>query len=410
MRVLLVSNLYPPYYVGGHELVCREIVEALTERGHEVRVLTSRYGVKQPCVEGAVYRWLETDLGRPPAALPLYVAGVLTRARHSDAALKDLLCRFDPDIVYISHLTNVSLSLAFAIERLKLAHCYFVGDTWLARWEHDPWYSLINAEPPRVYLRLAQRLLKPALRAAGKIPSRALTLPNVHFVSHYLKDHALRAGKPVTRAEVIHSGIDPERFPYKGEFHTPPRRLLYVGQVVRHKGVHTAIEALSILVNQWRYPSLQLTIVGGSLLPQYVEELHRAVECSALEEHVQFVRQVPRDHLPSIYKEHDVLVFPSVIDEGFPRVILEAFSSGLPVVATATGGSSEILQHGVNALVFPKEDAGRCATQIKTLLDDHELFQTLRKNARRALETKFRFQRMIDTIEDSLKRISAMNH
>lgn len=410
MKVLVVSNLYPPYYVGGHELGCHDVVEALKERGHEVRVLTSSYGVKQPCVEGAVYRWLDTDLGRLRRPLPVHVATVLRRARHNEAALKDLLRRFDPDIVHIWHLAQVSVSLAFAIERRKLTHCYFVGDTWLARWEHDPWYSLLDAVPRRVYLRLPHRLLKSGLKAVSNIPSGALTLPNVHFVSHYLKDHALRAGKPVAGAEVIHWGIDPDRFPYKGESSTAPRRLLYAGQVVPHKGVHTAIEALSILVNQWRYPSLHLTIVGGGSSPQYVEELHRAVKWFGLEKHVQFVGQVPREHLVSIYKEHDVLVSPSVIDEGFGLVILEAFSSGLPVVATAAGGSAEILEHGVNALVFPKEDAWGCASQIKSLLDDTELFETLRKNARRAVETRFRFQRMMDTIEDSLKRIVAMKH
>jgi glycosyltransferase involved in cell wall biosynthesis len=384
-------------------------VEGLKERGHEVRVLTSSYGVKQPCVEGGVYRWLDADLGRPWPPFPAYVAAVWRMALRSEAALKKLLRRFDPDVIYIWHLTEVSVSLAFAIEHSKLRHCYSIGDRWLAGWENDRWYSLIHAKPRRAYLRLPYRLLNRALKAAGKIPSCTLNLRNVHFVSHYLKGDALRAGKPVAGAEVIHSGVDPDRFPYKRESHSHPRRLLYAGQVVRHKGVHTAIEALSILVNQWRYPSLQLTIVGGSRSPQYIEELHRAVKCFGLEKHVEFVGRVPREHLASIYKQHDLLVFPSVIDEGFSMVILEAFSSGLPVVATATGGSAEILQHGVNALVFPKEDAWGCASQIKSLLDDHELFETLRKNARAAVETKFHFQHMIDMIEDSLERILAAN-
>jgi glycosyltransferase involved in cell wall biosynthesis len=258
-------------------------------------------------------------------------------------------------------------------------------------------------------LRLPYRLLNRALKAAGKIPSGALKLRNVHFVSQYLKDDALRAGKPVAGAEVIYPGIYPDRFPYKTESNNPPRRLLYAGQVGRYKGVHTAIEALNILVNQWGYRSLELTIVGGSRSPQYVEELHRAVKHFGLEKHVQFVERVPREHLSPIYREHDLLVFPSVVEEGFGNVILEAFSSGLPVVGTATGGSAEILQHGVNGLVFPKEDAWGCASQIKGLLDDHELFETLRKNARAAVETNFCFQRMIDSIEDSLKRILAAN-
>ena len=409
MKVLLISNLYPPYYVGGYELRCRDIAEALKARGHEVRVLTSTYGVKQPCVEGTVYRWLDARLGQPWPPFPARLAVAWRMALHNQAALKHVLRRFDPEIVYICNLTGAPISLAFAIEHSKLAYCYSIDDRWLAQWERDRWYSLINSTPRRAYLRLPCRLLNGALRAAGKIPSGALELRNVHFVSQFLKEDALRAGKPVADAEVIHSGIDPDRFPYKKESNTAPRRLLYVGQVGRHKGVHTAIEALDILVNQWGYRSLELTIVGGSRVPQYVEELHRAVKRLGLEKHVQFVERVPREHLPPIYQQHDLLVFPPAWGEPFGLVILEAFSSGLPVVATGTGGSAEILQHGVNALVFPKEDARGCATQIKSLLDDHALFETLRRNARTAVETKFHFQRMIDMIEGSLERILAAN-
>jgi len=407
MKVLAVSNLYPPYYVGGYELRCRDVVEALKERGHEVRVLTSCYGVERPCVQGTVYRWLDAEFGRAWPSFSARVAAVWRMALHNQAALKDVLRRFNPDIVYICNLAGVPISLAFAIEHSKLAYCYSIGDRWLAHWEKDRWYSLIHATLRRAYLRLPYRLLNGALRAAGKIPSGALNLRNVHFTSHYLKDHALRAGKPVAGAEVIHSAINPDRFPYKIEPSTPARRLLYAGQVARHKGVHTAVEALSILVNQWEYRSLELTIVGASRSPQYLEEMHRAVKCFGLEKHVLFAGHVPREHLPHIYRQHDLLVFPSVKDEPFGLVILEAFSSGLPVVGTATGGSAEILQHGVNALVFPKEDASACASQIKRLLDDHELFETLRKNARAAVETKFSFPRMIDRVEDSFHRILA---
>src|SRR5215211_6131335 len=58
LRVVVVTNYYPPYFIGGYELGCRDVVEALKSRGHQVRVLTSTYQVDQPQTDGEVYRWL----------------------------------------------------------------------------------------------------------------------------------------------------------------------------------------------------------------------------------------------------------------------------------------------------------------------------------------------------------------
>ena len=63
MRILVVSNLYPPHHIGGYELCCKEAVDGLRKRGHEVWVLTSDYGVRAPEKERDIYRALAIDLG-----------------------------------------------------------------------------------------------------------------------------------------------------------------------------------------------------------------------------------------------------------------------------------------------------------------------------------------------------------
>ena len=71
-------------------------------------------------------------------------------------------------------------------------------------------------------------------------------------------------------------------------------------------------------------------------------------------------------------------------------------SSGLAVVGTNTGGTTEILRDEVNALIFPKEDAEACATQIKRLTGDAELFSKIRLNGRQTVESQFRLEGMVD--------------
>ena len=74
MKILVVTNFYPPHYVGGYELGCRDVVEGLRQRGHKVDVLTSTWGVDRPLQEGGVHRWLVSDYesiaeGHDPSAL-----------------------------------------------------------------------------------------------------------------------------------------------------------------------------------------------------------------------------------------------------------------------------------------------------------------------------------------------------
>jgi len=107
--------------------------------------------------------------------------------------------------------------------------------------------------------------------------------------------------------------------------------------------------------------------------------------------------------MPDLYQANDILVFPSVLEEPFTISLLEAMSCGTAVVSTASGGNSEILKNEFNALVIPKENPRLCAQQILRLLKDPELFESLRANARRTIEERFRLEQSIDSIEGVLK-------
>ena len=181
-------------------------------------------------------------------------------------------------------------------------------------------------------------------------------------------------------------------------------KLLYVGQIAAHKGVRTAVETLKLLREGYDCDKATLTVVGG---PDYGEEIARLVCSLGLESVVRFTGLIPRERLPEIYREHGTLIFPSVWDEPFSITLLEAMSSGLAVVGTETGGSAELLADGVNALTFPRLDAEACAAQVKRLIDDPQLFDRIRHNGMRAIESGYRLDHMIDKIEDSLERVRA---
>jgi hypothetical protein len=127
---MVISNLYPPYYVGGYEIGCQDAVEALKARGHEVKVLTSTYGVKGPQSDGEVYRWMEACLG------PASKGRVVLKEVINQTAFTRLCDSFQPDVAFLWNLTHVSISCAFLAKQRGLATCYYIFDNWLATWEN----------------------------------------------------------------------------------------------------------------------------------------------------------------------------------------------------------------------------------------------------------------------------------
>ena len=404
MRILVVSNFYPPQFIGGYELACRDMVDALRGRGHEVCVLTSTHGVAGPMRDGIVYRWLKTHLEWGVEEFRRYMISVFRRELINQRAFKRLCNAFRPDVVYAWNLWNM-VSLGLKAQQMPWPVCYFVFDHWFSKMESDPWLSLLHHRPrrfpPRLFWSVAARLL----RSSGVLPPTQIFNPvHVQFASQYLKDAAVRAGKPVEGAEVIYWGLDLNNYPYKVAA-TGGAKLLYAGEIGPHKGVHTAIEALNILVRQRGWDSATLTIIGGTRYHDYNVRIHQLVTHLGLEGKIHFEAQVAREDLAKLYQAYDVLLFPSVWEEPFGITLLEAMAAGIPIVGTATGGANEILQDGTSAVVFPKGDAGACADAVRRLLEDRCLYDRVRTGGRHTVEKRFRLERTVDQIERSLMRI-----
>ena len=413
MRILVVSNFYPPHFIGGYELGCHDVVEALKRRGHQVEVLTSTYGISKAQTEKSVRRWLGFEEKWNKAA-DTSRRKLFQREFVNQSAFKKLCREFKPDVVYIWNAAFISISAAFLAKKMRIPVAYYISDDWLARWEDDSWFSFWSQKPAGRPKKAPKELLRGLVHALGFVaPTKPLELHWVQFTSQHLKEKTLRAGKPVETGEVIHWGINVDRYSYRAAETQPRRqkspdqqttRLLFVGQVLKHKGVQTAIQALKLLKDKSLPGRVTLTIAGGCVVPEEEEAVRSLVASLGLQKDVRFTGLVPRSELVPLYQEHDILIFPSVWDEPFSITLLEGLASGLAVVGTTTGGSAEILRDGVNALVFPKEDAETCACQVVKLMEPG-LYERLRRTGRETVEQKFQFEEMANKIDASLRQI-----
>ena len=405
MRILVVTNLFPPIYLGGFEIVCKEVVEGLRQRGYEVKVLTSDYRAKTATNDSDVTRELQSSFDQPVGRRAGQILGRFQMEWVNQRLFRRTLQQFHPQLVYFWNLEQVSVSLIGIANELGYMTCFYTGDNWIRDWtpEVDGWFGLWVNRTQGACRSILKKCLHTVAKLLGLFTSIAqIRFDNVQFASEYLRQNALQSKRSFTSSCVRYWGIDPAHFQYLTPRRSPPTRLLFVGQIVPQKGVHIAIEAMKILRTEYNLKDAHLDIFGSSHNHAYLEKLKRMVNDYQLTEAVQFCGMKPRNELAAIYQEHDIFIFPSVWDEPFGLVVLEAMASGLPVVRTATGGSAEVTEPEMNGLVFDKDRPEDCAGQIWRLTRDVELYERIRLNGRRTVETKFSVHHTMTELESTV--------
>jgi glycosyltransferase involved in cell wall biosynthesis len=141
--------------------------------------------------------------------------------------------------------------------------------------------------------------------------------------------------------------------------------VLFVGRLIEEKGVMDVLDAVWML--RERLP-LHLTVAGSGPMASALR--HRAARLGLSEGEVRVVGEVDAGRLEALYRQSDVFVLPSYWVEGFPTVISEAMSAGLPVITTRTRGMADHLIEEENALFVPAKDPRSLARALDALLRD----------------------------------------
>jgi len=412
MHVLFISNLYPPHELGGWEQNCQEVVLRLRQRGHVCHVLTSSYGVQgQPPSEEGITRALHLQADIHYYRPFDFFLGRSGQERANQRELRRALDTFEPDVVFIWGMWNLSRQVAYYAEQwMPERVAYAVASYWLiepdehrAYWQlpaRRPWVEALKSSARRLALDMLAR----------ESTAHPLELKQVACVSDYVRRKLLEANSLPHSACVIYNGIDPA--PFVNVCQTgPPRQghelqLIYVGGILPHKGVHTAVEALGLLRQRGEVDGLHLTLVGRGH-PDYEMQLRQRVAQLHLSKKVAFHGRVLREQIPALLGSSDVFLFTSIWDEPIARTVMEAMAAGLAVIGTPVGGQAEMLQDGVNALVYPPDDAVRLANCILRLKRDPGLRVRLSEAGRSTVLEHFTLNRMVDEVEAWLETVAA---
>jgi len=406
VKILALSNFYPPHHFGGYEIGFAQVLERLARRGHAVRVLTSTFARPgAPADGGAVAVERVLPLLGPKHRL----AGVVRREVRANRLLRVRVTAERPDVAFVGNMSRMPMSLLYTLKALEVPAAYYVSDTWLAeKFHRDPWLSWWTGRGNGA----AKRTAKAALRALGIrrlaariVPSVATPLDLRHavFASGVYRARAAAAGFPVAGAAVVPWGCDLRRFGYRARsLARRPLRLLAVGYVEPGKGFHVALEAVARVRADHGADAVTLTIVGAADNRPYREALEGQARAHGLTEIVRLRPPVAHDEMPALYEEHDVFLFPAIHEEALSMALVEAMASGLPVISTATGGNAELVQHEVNALVVAAGDADGLAAAIGVALRRPGVLAALAEGALDTVKRRFVLDVSVESLEGIL--------
>lgn len=396
MRILVCTNVYPPRFVGGAELVAHELARQMLAQGHEVAAFVG--DLNGPGAHLAMWRETRDDI-------EVYRINTIQQDydpqhlnflhpivdQHFSAVLRE----FAPDAVHCHNLMGLSARLPILAAEFGARVFVTLHDFWgfclrntLLRADgrtcsdYDACHICLPAgndtEGARMPLRLRKDLLSLAFDHVDMFVA-----PSSFIAQKYQS-----AGFDGERIVVIPNGMDLRRFaPQEASQQSQrPIRLLYVGYLGTHKGVEVLLLAMALL----QHSNVELELVGaGSEEPAYRA---KAVELGLGNRVVWCGRRAPSD-MPQAYARADIVVLPSIWEENQPVCLMEAMACGLPVVASRIGGIPDMVDDGQEGLLIdPGDPKALCAALEALIVDPKRRSEMGKKGRQRVLNMSYKGQ------------------
>jgi len=362
MRILAITNYFPPRYMGGAEISAYNTCLGLLDRGSELSVLmvharsTERrdrhYSIQRIPVH-------QVTFSRPLFDHP-FLQAFDPRVYRTVAAEIE---RVQPDLVHVHNVSGATTAPLVACHRLGTPAVLSLHDHWLLCPNNGLYKGDgLSCDPSKEPARCGECFRR--YDFWGNIPGRRRVFARLvqgvrTFVSpsQGLVERHVAAGYDRARFQVVPYGIHPAAFqassdPLIGEYARESRysrTLLFAGALVETKGIGTLIEALPLLS---RYVDRFCCLFAGWGDERFVSALRRFNPTT-----VKLLGRVPFQEMRTLYASADLTIVPSICYDNSPLVIYESYLVGTPVLGSNIGGIPELVREAETGYLFPPGDA-----------------------------------------------------
>ena len=193
------------------------------------------------------------------------------------------------------------------------------------------------------------------------------------------------------RLHLIPNAVDVEKFHPPAEEGDRPPTVTFLGRLEQWKGANSFIQIARKVLQE--VPETLFQMAGDGPLRNKL-----MADARDLNRNIRFLGEVNHERIPELLRQSSVLLLPSFI-EGLPTSCLEALASGTAVVASDTGGTSEIIQDGQTGFLCPRGDLDAFADRVVLLLRDPELARRMGRNGRALVEHLYSWTRVAEVTE-----------
>ncbi|MFK5938294.1 MAG: glycosyltransferase family 4 protein [Sulfurimonas sp.] len=376
MRILTVTNYYPPHFIGGYEIACQETMDFLKEQGHEVVVVTSDYH-KSDITEDGILRNMRLIQYNKTSRVQKEVDEY-----HNYKTVRDAIKTTKPDLVYYWSLRGIGLSVIEASQKQNILKVFEIGDFWM--------YGYMQKSS------LLKQKIKSFLPFLNK--KNILITPTI-CVSEWVAKEM----KNVYKSDTTYVYPNATLVPKKKISDNTDIKFIFAGRIDEEKGLDLAIEALNKFATLHPTCSFSFDIYGSG-------EQAYMDKCQALakpiDSMVSFKGKVQLKE--EIYSNASVLLMPTRMREPFGLVLIEAMAHGCAVIATNAYGPAEIIDHGENGLLFELQNTDDLLTQIESVYFDTQYLNRLQENGYKHVLKNYSIPKVKSEVETLLKKISGV--
>jgi glycosyltransferase involved in cell wall biosynthesis len=389
MKILFVHQYCGA--LGGAETDILLGAGSLKNRGHEVALLHSSHTGRSEAAWEQIFSACYSLAGQTPLA-----------------AVQSALELFSPDVIYFHSLPDLGVLGALLDSGAPVVRRVHDHRMYCMRGGKYNYFTRAVCNRPASW-----RCVFPCLGSIGRNPDGLVPFKWVSYqakkreIELNRKCDSLLVYSEYQKEELARNGFDPAKIEVRDPVHDSggagsvssfdERNLvLFVGQVIRGKGVDLLLRALAKV-----QAPFQAEILGEGNHRPYCERLCARL---GLGDRVKFHGFVARDELKQYYQQASLLAVSSVWPEPFGLVGREAMCHGLPVVAFDAGGIREWLFDGENGFLVPWKDTNRFAERIEQLLRDKNLARQLGWRGRELVSQQQEASRQICPVEQVLVR------
>jgi len=378
MKVCLVTNIFPPDFVGGPGEVVYNLQKYLLEQGIETYVFTCGSDDKR------YPKTIRTYGGKQlfPAISPLY--------------FKDIN-RFHFDIMNFHAESGMGIAPLMFLKRSSKIITTLHSEVLVESKSTKPVkISGLIIEKPS-YKELITKNFLSIIKLTGTYLELAVS-DRIIAVSEKTKEDFLRQHLiSKDKITVIHNGVDCEKFSPKisgASVRTTyslgdSPLILTIGGNILLKGTIFALFALSKTVKV--LPKVKLIVIG--LDEKNMERLYPIIKNLGIQDNVILVGHIPNYEMPLYYSSSDLVLLPS-LSENFPVVALEAMSSGKPIIASRVGGIPELVSNNENGILVSPGNVEQLVEALLRLLENEPLRNRFGNMGRKLVEEKYDWKKI----------------